>query len=302
MYRGDITNGCLSGEMLKCGVHTCTSSCHQLFDHSKILCQVVLTRKCENGHIVKWKCHATPPLTCSTCERARKEALKKAQKDLEDQRRRDENKLKHLNEVAKLEEEMEKISRSRSDKRIVEEQQNVLAQKRKDLATAKRLASQPQVPSQEENSDDIYSDDDNPVTKTNPQFGAQKSKNQDQTSASIPTSTPPPKKTTKPQGKKQSSSTALQSHLTSAVDHNSSKSRTEWQRQKDQENAHNPAIDKIMEMVGLEDVKDKVLKIKAKVDTSKRQGTDLTKERLGLVLLGNPGTGKQWLHTIKRAC
>ena len=47
-----------------------------------------------------------------------------------------------------------------------------------------------------------------------------------------------------------------------------------------------------MEMIGLEDVKSQVLKIKAKVDTSIRQHTDLKKERFGLVLLGNPGTGK----------
>lgn len=44
-------------------------------------------------------------------------------------------------------------------------------------------------------------------------------------------------------------------------------------------------------MIGLEDVKAQVLRIKAKVETSIRQGTDLKKERLGLVLLGNPGTG-----------
>lgn len=46
-----------------------------------------------------------------------------------------------------------------------------------------------------------------------------------------------------------------------------------------------------MEMIGLEDVKAQVLKIKAKVETSIRQGNDLKNERLGLVLLGNPGTG-----------
>ena len=67
--------------------------------------------------------------------------------------------------------------------------------------------------------------------------------------------------------------------------------KAEWQRQKDQENATNPAIDAIMEMIGLEDVKNQVLKIKSKVDTALRQGTDMKKERLGLVLLGNPGTG-----------
>jgi hypothetical protein len=50
-------------------------------------------------------------------------------------------------------------------------------------------------------------------------------------------------------------------------------------------------------MIGLENVKSQVLRIKAKVDTSIRQGTDLKKERLGLVLLGNPGTGTVFIHS-----
>lgn len=58
------------------------------------------------------------------------------------------------------------------------------------------------------------------------------------------------------------------------------------------EGAHNEAIDAIMEMTGLEAVKEQVLKIKVKIDTTKRQGTSLKDERFNIVLLGNPGTGK----------
>jgi hypothetical protein len=47
---------------------------------------------------------------------------------------------------------------------------------------------------------------------------------------------------------------------------------------------------------GLEDVKAQVLRIKAKIETSIRQGTDLRKERLRLVLMGNPGTGISLLN------
>lgn len=65
----------------------------------------------------------------------------------------------------------------------------------------------------------------------------------------------------------------------------------EWQRQKRVENATNDAIDAIMAMTGLKEVKIKVLAIKAKTDIVKRQKTDMKKERLGLVMLGNPGTG-----------
>ena len=70
-----------------------------------------------------------------------------------------------------------------------------------------------------------------------------------------------------------------------------SPAKDEWQRQKDVDNASNSAIDSIMDMIGLEDVKAQVLKIKAKIDTTLRQHTDLKGERFGVVLLGNPGTG-----------
>jgi hypothetical protein len=44
-------------------------------------------------------------------------------------------------------------------------------------------------------------------------------------------------------------------------------------------------------MIGLEDVKQQFLAIKAKVDTTIRQGVPLKDERFGAALLGNPGTG-----------
>ena len=57
------------------------------------------------------------------------------------------------------------------------------------------------------------------------------------------------------------------------------------------EGADNANIDAIMSMTGLEEVKAQVLKIKAKIDVSKRQGTSESDERFNVVLQGNPGTG-----------
>ena len=71
-----------------------------------------------------------------------------------------------------------------------------------------------------------------------------------------------------------------------------SPAKKEWDRQKEQENASNDAIDSLMAMTGLEQVKDKFLRIKTKIDTAVRQNITLSKERFGIVLLGNPGTGK----------
>lgn len=264
--------------MLKCGLHNCTSSCHQLVDHSKILCRTVLNQKCIDGHNQSWQCHAGAPPACSKCERDRKEAVKRTQRALEEKLKRDEKIQKHQKEVARIEEEMEQITQSIKDARLDSEQKAILAQKRMDLAAAREQADRAQI-SHHEGPPGIPNDD-----PPNPSDLSLKK--------SPPTSTRPATSTPCQHSK-------LREILKTTVEHDESPSKTEWQRQKDQENAHNPAIDKIMEMIGLEDVKAQVLRIKAKVETSIRQGTDLKKERLGLVLLGNPGTGTFFIQSFK---
>ncbi|EPS35147.1 hypothetical protein H072_11585 [Dactylellina haptotyla CBS 200.50] len=71
-----------------------------------------------------------------------------------------------------------------------------------------------------------------------------------------------------------------------------SASRDEWNRQKLHSNDSNIALDQIMDMIGMEHVKEQVLAIKAKAETVHRQGVDLRDERFHIALLGNPGTGK----------
>lgn len=71
-----------------------------------------------------------------------------------------------------------------------------------------------------------------------------------------------------------------------------SSAEQDWQEQKDLECASNSALDSLMQMIGLETVKKEFLNIKARVDTTIRQGVDLKGDRFGAALLGNPGTGK----------
>jgi hypothetical protein len=70
-----------------------------------------------------------------------------------------------------------------------------------------------------------------------------------------------------------------------------SSAKDEWEHQKKFEGARNEALDSLMNMIGLEDVKNKFLSIKSKVDTAIRQNVDMKDERFGAALLGNPGTG-----------
>lgn len=67
--------------------------------------------------------------------------------------------------------------------------------------------------------------------------------------------------------------------------------QADWEFQKQFEGAHSTEIDTLMGMIGLENVKEKFLSIKAQVDTAIRQNVDLKSERFGTVLVGNPGTG-----------
>lgn len=70
-----------------------------------------------------------------------------------------------------------------------------------------------------------------------------------------------------------------------------SAARDEWEMQKTDEGQSNAALDTLINMIGLESVKEGFLAIKAKVDVVVRQGASLSDERFGAALLGNPGTG-----------
>ncbi|KXT13193.1 hypothetical protein AC579_7905 [Pseudocercospora musae] len=78
----------------------------------------------------------------------------------------------------------------------------------------------------------------------------------------------------------------------------SSEAGQEWERQKALEGASNSALDGLMDMIGLEEVKEQFLEIKSKIDLLVRQGLSIEKERFGAVLLGNPGTGKTTVARI----
>ena len=266
-----------SGVLLKCGVHKCPSSCHQLFDHSGIRCMTVLKQPCSKGHSQMWQCDqgASAPVSCQKCEQERKDAEIRAQKAARDQQRRDAKTQKHLKEVAKIQEDIDRITQGMKDKRLDDEQNIAISQMKKDLAAAKALASRTMNESSLPRSSATGSESHKNSTQPAPS-----STSGNQSTSPLGPAVPMDRKKT------------LQDHLKTCLVHNVSASKTEWQRQKDQENASNPAIDKIMEMISLEDAKSQVLRIKSKVDTSVRQGTDLKKERLGLVLLGNPGTGQ----------
>lgn len=77
-----------------------------------------------------------------------------------------------------------------------------------------------------------------------------------------------------------------------------SKAKEEWEKQKRDRNESNPYLDQIMEIIGMESVKSKMLEMKNLIDTARRQDADPAKERFNTIFTGNPGTGKTKISRI----
>lgn len=60
----------------------------------------------------------------------------------------------------------------------------------------------------------------------------------------------------------------------------------------------NEALDKLMDLIGLESVKEEFISVKSSIDLKIRQGVSLSQERLSCSLLGNPGTGTSQCLTL----
>ncbi len=200
---------------------------------------------------------------CKTCELEEKNRKRKMEEEFERQRRLQEKQAIHAAQIAKIDEEIRALAEFRSSQQRANEMSDALEQKKRDLEQAQRLAMNQQGVLVHRTSKN-QPDQGQPATATKSSHPPRRieiavAHAKDDKSQSIPKSSP---------------------------------SELEWSRQKRVENASNDAIDALMAMTGLEKVKSQVLKIKAKIETAQRQGTDLKRERFGIVLLGNPGTGK----------
>ncbi|KAG6919536.1 hypothetical protein DXG01_005126 [Tephrocybe rancida] len=289
-----------SGTLLNCGQHACTSKCHQLSDHSKMPCQHVVRSQCPNGHQQSWKCHQNRPATCLKCERDAEAADKKRQKDHELQQKRDADQLVHNRRMAELDEAIAQEQQRTNDVRKAEERAVALKQKKSDLETAKSRADKATLGVQSPPPGSPAVSSLTPADKAT--AGESPPPGSSIVSSLFPSSVlkafgygPPgdheqlPQESSGPLAPVPKPKAPLVNTLQNTQ---SSPSELDWRRQKEVEGAVSPEIDQIMAMTGLEAIKEQVLSIKALIETKKRQGTSLKRERFNVVLLGNPGTGK----------
>ena len=222
-------------------------------------CQHIIYSNCPKGHRQQWKCEKGPPVSCSQCDRNEKIAEKKRQEEFALQEKRDAAQRLHAQKMAELNSQISQRREALRDTQLSEERNRALRQKEKDLGEVTVLASQaspaPQTPQTAL-----------PILNM---FRKMFTQSSDQPKTDNPSQT-----------KEHAACSPIKSVA-----------REDWRHQKDVDGAMNDAIDAIMEMTGLEDVKAQVLRIKNKVDTTKRQNSALTGERFNVSMLGNPGTG-----------
>lgn len=246
-------------------------------------CERILEDTCIAGHRRTWKCHEAPPVTCTQCERAAKLAEEKRKKDFEKQQKREEEQREYARKLAKIDEEIEAEREAQAERERERMRSETLRQRQHDrdaliARRQKREAQSTSSPAAAPSSADLLVQPSAPIIPS--------------TQRSSPPSAPPPPPKDDIDEPLTGTPSCVPSDIPSEPAPPPSPSEAEWQRQKDMEGVDNPSIDAIMEMTGLEDVKAQVLRIKAKIDVTQRQGTSVEDERFNIVLLGNPGTGK----------
>ncbi|KAK6496366.1 hypothetical protein TWF481_002391 [Arthrobotrys musiformis] len=273
------------GILLNCGQHKCPYRCHQLQDHTKMECPEIIESRCaRKKHDISRQCHDKAAASCKKCEAEDREQERKRQRDHRLDQERQAKQIAYARKLAEIEDEIDHQKRLLRDKKDEHDRQNGISQKKQDLENLKKQVKR-------------FSESGDASTSTPPK---QSTPSSGRAASSITTAKTPPAPQTNPPAP-QTNSTVPQPSQTSMKepenneDHGEwemSESKVDWEWQKEFEGAKNEALDSLMDMIGLESVKQEFLGIKAKVDAVVRQGASLNDERFGAALLGNPGTGK----------
>ena len=248
-----------SGARLNCGIHDCRQRCHQLYDHSKMDCRAIIELVCPRSHRLTRHCFKAKS-TCRECEAEdeEKERIKRRDHKL-DMQRESRQKL-YMQQLQEVQDEIAHERRILRDRAEQNDQESSLKQHQQDLENLRRRPGR---------SEKVQATRKPTSTTGDPQFTT----DGDRDSACQEGSDVRPS-----EGPKGSNDGELSPG-------------EEWRNQKEYEDAHNEALDSLMEMIGLEAVKSAFLSIKSRVDTAVRQGIGLKTDRFGATLLGNPGTG-----------
>lgn len=251
----------LSGAKLKCGIHDCPSKCHQLVDHSKMPCTRIVEWTCSRGHLSSLPCSQVKG-SCRFCDEGDRAADRKRERDLKLDAEREKKQKEYRTQLAEAQDELAHLRRVQRDQNEQENREKILKQHWDEI---KSMRSAPK--------------NSKPLSATYPQTSSTHNTTEFKSESFM-------------DGRQPDHDSQEQCDEQQQTKPGPSSALEDWEFQKQYLNAQSSEIDSLMKLVGLETVKEKFLAIKEKADVSLRQNVDLTEERFGSVLLGNPGTGK----------
>ena len=254
----DFDNSCpdggcaeMCGALLECGLHTCNRRCHRLQDHSQIQCASLVEKSCDRHHKTQVQCSAKS-VRCAKCIEEDRAQERRIRRDLDLERTRLVREKAYAETLQQLQDGIDHHRRLLRYKSQEEEQQKTLSQHREQLDSLRTTVLRLQQHKEEESS--------RKAKTTQTRDASKEGQPTDFHNAKVGKSLP-------------------------------SKAREEWSYCKETEKASSPALDELMDMIGLEEVKATFLDIKSTVDTKIRQNVSVASQRFGCSLLGNPGTG-----------
>ncbi|KAJ4477292.1 P-loop containing nucleoside triphosphate hydrolase protein [Lentinula aciculospora] len=273
---GGCSEAC--GSMLSCGLHLCPLKCHRISDHSSVFCSIPVEAQCPNGHDQSRRCSDPQPIACKTCDKNTKQTQAKKEKELKSRMKRQEEEEEHLRQLKELEQKITEQQELVRDAQLKTQRENELQQKAADVEEAKTLT---------ERALDFAQQVGRRFSSgfTMASMAPLKSPHENLPSKQSPTSPNPGDAT-------QRRPTVFTSNSSISGGKPPSESESRWQYKKSVEGVNNQAIEAIMKMTGLEEVKLEVLKILDTIEVKQRQGILYDDERYNVAFLGNPGTGK----------
>lgn len=227
----------------------------------------MLQDQCPAGHERSWKCH-NPPRECTKCEAEKRRKQKELQRLLKAQEKRARDEQEHSEHMAMLDALLADERQRLREAQLSRTRALAVQQKERDLADAQAMTL-PAI---------------DPLSNARNGVGSSPGKETSVQSTQAPSTSSNNEGVQSPDSANKPSPKWTQRRRSPA--------KEEWERQKTTENARNDAIDSLMNMIGLEEVKLQILQIKAKIEVSMRQNADMSSDRLNISFLGNPGTGK----------
>ncbi|KAI8655251.1 hypothetical protein NCS57_01273400 [Fusarium keratoplasticum] len=128
------------GVKLSCGKHTCSRRCHRLQDHSQIVCQEQVERTCDRGHKSKVPCGDTSG-SCKPCAKEDEDDRRRIIRNLELERKRQEQQDKYRLDLQEMDDEIDRLRRTRKYETEKEQQAETLKQKEEELRALRETES-----------------------------------------------------------------------------------------------------------------------------------------------------------------